>query len=1859
MAFDVFALRDRLVNEYREYVSSFINIMDDRVREAVAHELDSGELWPDSVLQLNPAFEAAEPLGELADQGVIREETARFFGRDLRLHRHQRAALEIALRSEPYVVTTGTGSGKSLTYLIPIVDSVFRDDPARHSVRAIVVYPMNALINSQELALEEFKARNWPDAPIRFSSYTGSVRNEKREAIQQDPPHILLTNYVMLEYMLLRPAERTMLETATRDLRVLAVDELHFYRGRQGADVAMLMRRLQEKARREIVVAGTSATIASGGTREERLETIAGVASTFFGVPVPPANVVEESLRRIAAVPMPTGAALVAAVQQEPPVASVEAVETHPLTAWAEDAFGLRLNEDGQLVRRPPQTIKDVVARLAATTGMTEDFCGGRIRALLDSASEARIGVEQPVFAFRLHQWLGSGGAVYSEIGTADERRITMEAGYVGREGTLLYPLAFCRECGQEYYSVVAAGEESGQKLLPRALEPGARSTGIGREGYLTIDDGEIWSEDEDLPDHWYVQRKAGPVISKDYAEDVPSRVSVARDGTTRGAGVPMWFQPRPLLMCIRCRAVYDRRESEFRKLSTLSQVGRSTATTVGVASIVQGLEAAGVDPSERKVLSFTDNRQDASLQAGHLNDFVQVVRLRAAIVEALERHGTLTHADIGERVFDALNPDPQEFVPEGVTSGPGYLRARQAMIDLLEYRAIEDLARAWRVAQPNLEQCGLLTVEYDGLDALAADDTRWVGAGPLATAAPERRLVVLQSFLDYLRGRLVIEADALRPEGQRTLRRSASASLVFPWAIEERDNLKLSPFGLLPDAEPPRNEHREPVRLSPRSVLGQYLANARTWGDRGTKLTADEVLVVINRIIEVLRGHALTVERHPDGREYGVRIRVDAIRWRKGSGTPSMVDAVRPKALYFRRETKPAVPNAYFKQLYSSGGVGLRRLAGREHTGAVTSDDRIKREHDFSEGTLPALFCSPTMELGVDIRTLNAVHLRNIPPTPANYAQRSGRAGRGGRPALIAAFAAKGNAHDQYFYRQRQKMISGVVDPSRMDLTNRELLEAHLHSTWLSIVGLGLESHMYEVLDLDRPEYPLSVNKAQAVTDRARHEQRAIDACLAVVARVEGLTRAPWFSAEWVERVVREAPATFNLAFGRWRQLYGAAVAARASARNDRDAHGLSKFDREQAERRVREAQREIDLLLNEVSGNDNSDFYPYRYLAAEGFLPGYNFPRLPLRAFVSVGERSNFVDRARFLGLSEFAPQNTLYYEGRRHVVEGLMLRSSEITFTSMRFCKECGYAQEQDADLCRNCRVVLDATSSDLFTSLLEQPTARTRVAERISSEEEDRTRTSFDIGTYYEFEPHERRSAAIARDADGEPLLQLLLAPAARLWRINRGRTARPRRQDQGDGTGPSRGFRLDRVTGRWLGADDAPETPTPNAVPDVMPYVTDSRNLAIVHPVGPARERPFLVTLLHALRRGIQVAFQVEQQEVSVELIGSPGHERLLLWESAEGGTGVSERLFDAGSLAHVATQALRLCHFDPATGEEDTAYQGECVAACYECLLTYSNQLEHRHIDRQLVREFLLAIASGSTEFTASNRSRDEQYAWLLAQIDPASTFERAFVDFLYRESLQLPDRAQVRPAEDVMVQADFAYDRDGRPSVCVFVDGPQHTDPQAAARDTFLRSALEAAGIEVLAITSGSPLSDQVAARPDLFGRLKEVRSGSLAAVVRPGDKYSNVTHLRRILEKSRGILYWADPHFERKAFEELRHVEPGHVASIRIVSFDSDDNRARKIAPAKEDFKRLRQELTAKGISIEWRATKQTFHDRFIVADNHQFNIPPVNTIFRGDYSEINPAVERPPVEVWFESGKDALSLQPPAPAAGTQAR
>jgi len=212
---DVFRLDQSLITDYQEFARSFTEIRDDDIRQQVAAEYAGRRFWPEPLVSLNPHFEPGERIDQLAASGDLHSSTANIFRTvdgPITLHRHQQQAAAKAAARTSFVVTTGTGSGKSLCFFVPIIDAAVRaraaGEPRR--TRAIIVYPMNALANSQMGELEKFLDQSGLPDHLRptFRRYTGQDKDAERDAVRDAKPDILLTNFVMLELLMTRENER-------------------------------------------------------------------------------------------------------------------------------------------------------------------------------------------------------------------------------------------------------------------------------------------------------------------------------------------------------------------------------------------------------------------------------------------------------------------------------------------------------------------------------------------------------------------------------------------------------------------------------------------------------------------------------------------------------------------------------------------------------------------------------------------------------------------------------------------------------------------------------------------------------------------------------------------------------------------------------------------------------------------------------------------------------------------------------------------------------------------------------------------------------------------------------------------------------------------------------------------------------------------------------------------------------------------------------------------------------------------------------------------------------------------------------------------------------------------------------------------------------------------------------------------------------------------------------------------------------------------------------------------------------------------------------------------------------------------
>lgn len=1627
-----FEFDHHLIDAYARFSRSFASIKAEDLRAEVDRQYEDGRFWPDALLSLNPRYLPGDSVDALVASGDLDPATGqvfRFDGTPLKFHRHQAQAIAKGQAGQSFVVTTGTGSGKSLCFFVPVVDAIIRArrNGAPRTTRAIIIYPMNALANSQIKEIEKFISQAGLPEELRpvVRRYTGQESQEERQDIAANPPDILLTNFMMAELLLTRQDEldRRVIENA-RGLAFIVLDELHTYRGRQGADVAILVRRLRNRCSggKAPLCIGTSATMASEGSDEGRAGAVSDVASRLFGVSIGPDAIIDESLVRatdddlkLSHVRPLLAGALAAGVPDALPDADLR---RHPLAVWCELALGL---EDGQFLRRKkPIPFEIAVTMLANDSNLPEGICRDGLQAFLTKVSlpdVQRGGSGTAAFlAFKLHRFISGAGEVYTTLRDAP-RRVFFEGQLEdpADHGTRLYPTRFCRSCGHEVHVVTKTEDEGGPVFLARDIDDTPREDPDGdTAGYLTPtgDDDPDYSftgEIGTLPPDWREEKGGVEKLRANRKGRVPVRVSVQPDGRP-GPGRDFWFIPGKFGFCPCCLHEPTPSARERSKLPGLSGEGRSSATTLLVSSALQWMkgETSGVPVEKRKILGFTDNRQDAALQAGHFNDFLFVGLLRGAMLRAILDAGEagLSEDEFGLRVVRALG-----FVATNKTARVHWMQdpeagavardeAQRALAKVIAHRVWTDLRRGWRYTSPNLTGLGLISIRFVGLDDLVED------AGAINALLPEGVTLTGDKIRDLLNRLLqaFVEGQAIDTEaldlavldGVSLLSRN---HLRSPWSFDQKEGLRGRTTLLLQAPGKDKvslKEERTIIRAGHNSRIAR-LVNSRDL--LGVKLKRDEYLAFLEGLVARLAREGLVVPVELEADLHGWRLSPGALRL-----VPGSADAAGAQS-----------SNQYFRDLYLGIAEDLKAgastwwgLESREHTAQVTQKQREFREWRFRfededrkqieahkaefrearEPTqfLPALFCSPTMELGVDISALNAVYLRNVPPTPANYAQRAGRAGRSGQPAVITTYCAAQSPHDQYFFNRRNDMVAGVVRPPALDITNEDLVRSHLHAVWLAETGLALRPDIPDVLDLDATDFPLKpevqeVLRKPGLVARARVPMgRLLEE---ILASVKG-ARPSWLGDpdDFVLRVATEAPIEFDKAFVRWRELYDSARAQLMDANKRSEITGLPAAERRKIKMAQAQALDQIGIL-EQGKATSGSDFYSYRYLATEGFLPGYNFPRLPLYAFVpGDGTSGAYLQRARFLAISEFGPRSLIYHEGRAYRVTKAKLPpelregdGADLATRDVFICSNCGASHEGETERCHACNNPMAGHIPIERTLRIDNVEAAP--AERITANDEERVRQGFEVRTVFSWPRRDGRVEVTEADYRvGETsVLALQYANGAEISRLNLGLKRRKEKTING--------FWIDPRSGYWSKSEEEDEDT--EAPPDfikpvrIVPIVRDHKNALLIRFASPELQtQETLATVQHALLRGIEIVFQLEEGEVLGEPLPARDNRRtILIYEATEGGAGVLNRLVeDPAAFPAVARAALSLMHFegvpeaieagDPAilTDHPDAA----CARGCYRCLLSYFNQPDHELIDRGdlAAKKMLIDLARGA-----------------------------------------------------------------------------------------------------------------------------------------------------------------------------------------------------------------------------------------------------------------------------------------------------
>ena len=485
-----------------------------------------------------------------------------------------------------------------------------------------------------------------------------------------------------------------------------------------------------------------------------------------------------------------------------------------------------------------PITLAEAAKRLAEQTGRDEARCRSQLQAMLilmsRPAHERGGDGDRAFLAFKLHRFISGAGHVYATLRSAPQRRVTLDGQRFdpGRSGSAALRDLLLPQLRPGASPGRSRRRRRDHARLPRDIDetPLDDPDSAEKPGYLmpepeNDDDYSFTGALEDYPEEWLEIEPRRRVTA---AQRPPAyaRAGAHRRCERRGrhhrtpSVVPSW--QISLLPGLQGSAggAGPRDQQAGGPVGRRPQL-RDDAAGVQRAAMDEYAAAARCRPSRRKLLGFTDNRQDAALQAGHFNDFLFVALLRAATLAAVRAAGPdgLTEDEFGRRLQAALGfHGGQSRAAAGMDARSRdqrrWLRseAERTLARVLAHRVWVDQRRGWRFTNPNLEELGLVRAEYVSLDELAADDGAFANAPPELRTASTRQRAAKRSvdLLDHLRHGLAITADALDPATSRRSANAARQNLREPWSISQQESPAVA-AALIIDA--PKTRRGRPAR--------------------------------------------------------------------------------------------------------------------------------------------------------------------------------------------------------------------------------------------------------------------------------------------------------------------------------------------------------------------------------------------------------------------------------------------------------------------------------------------------------------------------------------------------------------------------------------------------------------------------------------------------------------------------------------------------------------------------------------------------------------------------------------------------------------------------------------------------------------------------------------------------------------------------------------------------------------------------------------------------------------------------------------------------------------------------------------
>ncbi len=1063
--FDPLETSALITSGYRRYLRSLLPVRDPRIAAALDHEIAYSDLLTKGpLLEATPPYEHGATLGTLISEGVL-SPALRELGSDALplsrpLYAHQEQAIRKVAAGRNVVVATGTGSGKTESFLLPILDALSVEHARGElgpGTRALLLYPMNALANDQMKRLRQMLK----GAPhITFGRYVGDTKetdqqakeifgklnpgeemlpNEllSRHAMRKAPPHLLLTNYAMLEYLLLRPADMDLFEGEhAGHWQFLVLDEAHVYDGARAAEVAMLLRRLRDRVARDrpLRYIATSATVG------DKAEDVTEFAHRLFDAPFewvpgdPDRQDLVRARRRELPKPPFWGPLDPAAYLKIAAAASParELVRRAPVegTVAGDGLAGAILAQESRMARlrellaSGPQMADELAGKLFGPADTKQDR-RRYLDALVTAGSRITGPDGLPVLSARYHLFVRATEGAYTCLSETGPHVTLARHERCPECRAVSFEFGACKRCGSVYLSGTVSGDSGVLTLGPQI--PGKPRT------WLLLGKGTDVTDEDDAT----LDEQPGRLDSKDAVLCAScggiyegSRPACGRDGCDGTRLLPVRKLNTPKDTITGCLVCGGRGAAMVRGFES----GGDAAASVLSTSLYQALPPAP-DPEQadqpgegRKLLLFSDSRQAAAFFAPYLETSYETIQHRRLIWEGLRRAAADEKADISDLAYHVAKAAEEAHVfPRKMSAQER--RRRTALWVMHELVTTED--------RQSLEGRGLIRVSLArkpgwqlprGLTALGLDEPEvWDLLAELIRSVRQQGAITMPEGVEAndegfgpRRGPIYVRGTG--PEPKRK---------VISWLPARGVNRRLDYLGRLLAA---LGSHAKPEQVL--DGCWKFLTSLRDgWLESGNDVKLG-VLYQVDHTwlrLEAVRPDDFIFECERCRRESPLSVRGICTTLGCGGKLVPVTSAADDHYRYLYRNLNP-VP-----------------MKAREHTAQLTSDEAAEIQQEFVRGEVNALSCSTTFELGVDVGELQSVVMRNMPPTTANYVQRAGRAGRRTDSAALVLTYAQRRSHDLSRFQDPKTMVAGQVRSPYVPLGNERIDRRHAHSVALA----------------------------------------------------------------------------------------------------------------------------------------------------------------------------------------------------------------------------------------------------------------------------------------------------------------------------------------------------------------------------------------------------------------------------------------------------------------------------------------------------------------------------------------------------------------------------------------------------------------------------------------------------------------------------------------------------------------------------------------------------------------------------------------------------------------------------------------